>query len=153
MQACIQLHEEKPWVPNFKRVLIQPLQTVQKEWLGESIMRDDQLWYVPTKSFWEVHCNASHGGGATCDSQAHISFLTESGENAEFKYAYELQDGSMMVLSADQFDEECIWWGNNFQSYLKKISSSSMWNPLIFLLIIVAIFIILAIYYYMTTTR
>lgn len=118
MNKCIVLHRTKPWVPNFKRVLIRPLRKVNEAWLGQEVDIGGKVWNLPTDAFWEVHCNASHEGGAGCDVDIHTSFLTSDGSNAEFEYASELDNGEVQIQTEKEFNEECDFWKTRFENLL-----------------------------------
>lgn len=122
LKETIELHKTKPWITDFKRVLIRPLRSVDKAWLGEKISFTQRRpggetadWFVPTDAFWIVHANASHPVGKDdrhhCDSRIHTAFLTSTGSKAEFSYGYERKsDGVLVVEDADDFAAECRWW-------------------------------------------
>ena len=120
MDRCIALHKEKPWIPNFRRVLVQPQREVDQAWLGEKVRFGAETWYVPTRAFWEVHCRASHDGGPGCDAAKHTAFLALNAPNPEFLYAHQFRDGSLRVLSSQDFDRECRWWADHFRGGGRK---------------------------------
>ena len=115
---CILIHERaKPWIRGFRRVLIRPLRKVKREWLGRPVVIRGQTWHVPTRAFWQVHCKASHDGGAGCNVEVHTAFLTTTGKNAEFEYGYQTYQGTVVVEQRADFEKECVWWGQFFPSW------------------------------------
>ncbi len=121
MNECITLHNTKPWVKNFEEVLVRPLQaaidrgSVNPDWLGEEVTVEGNTWYRPTEEFWTVHCNAAHyPQGEGCSAATHTAFLTPTGADAEFEYCNMMKDGTAIIQTAKEFEEECGWWRKNF---------------------------------------
>jgi hypothetical protein len=135
MDRCIALHSSKPWVPNFDRVLIQPLRQVNPEWLGAPVTLQGSTWYEPTRAFWETHCQAAHQGGRGCSAQVHTAFLTSTGANAEFQYANVLKDGSFYIQDAQGFERECEWWRNQYE----QVQQQNAWAPAIALILLIGL--------------
>lgn len=109
---CITIHKTKPWIKDFNRVVVKPLQSTDPRWLGEIVRYDGDTWFVPTDVFWTLHCQAAHSG-KTCNVQAHVDFLSIGGKFPEFLYGSQLNDGTIIVQNAQQFEEECAYFTKN----------------------------------------
>jgi hypothetical protein len=137
LEETIAIHKTKPWIKDFRGVLIRPLKPVNKEWLGPRITLVSKSgktadWFAPTDAFWAVHAKASHPVGADdkhhCSAKIHTAFLTETGSNAEFAYGYQRKsDGVLVVETTADFAAECAWWDSYFA---KKAAGGARAGPL-----------------------
>lgn len=107
---AIHYHLVKAWIPDFKAVVISPLQSGLESLLGPPIFEWEGVqWYYPSLEFWKAHIRVSHGEkGAACDLNAHVDYLTSP--NGEFQYAVVLRDGSAFILGQEEFETECAFW-------------------------------------------
>lgn len=112
----VELHLSKPWLRNYKAMLLSPLRPNMDRWFKVPVLKaGGRIWYYPSTFWWTVHAKAAHPpNGAGCDPAIHARFLTESGAASEFAYATLFEDKSLDVLGARDFETECAWWEANF---------------------------------------
>lgn len=110
----VYLHQTKPWVPNFRSILIAPLKSGLDEFFAAQVFNWEGFdWYFPSIQWWVAHAKTSHPPrGRGCDVKSHVDFLTPDGQDAEFAYANVLADGNAYILNQADFEEECEFWKN-----------------------------------------
>jgi len=122
VRGSVNVHLEKPWIPNFWSVAIRAPKPGSESYFDFPIgYADDGVpWFFPSRQWWIAHANASHPssdggpGGMGCDVAVHTKFLSREGDVHEFDYATILTDGSMQVLGRADFEVECSWWTRAF---------------------------------------
>ena len=120
-QEFLDLHHRKPWVPQFRRVLIQPInQTEDGSWFGDIVYVKNESgnydkWYVPTDAFWQWHYKTCHmtPKGPGFNLENHVAFLTPNSPSPEVLYANELTDGTLVIQTAKEFQQEAYYLENN----------------------------------------
>ena len=124
VRGSINVHMEKPWIPNFWTVAIRaakpgsestPSPTRAQSFFDFPIgyAADGTLWFFPSRNWWIAHAKASHPDGG-CDVEVHTKFLSSEGSVHEFDYATVLTDGTMQILGRADFADECSWWSRAF---------------------------------------
>lgn len=126
VRGMINVHLEKPWIPNFWTVGIRAPKPGSESYFDFPIgfAEDGTSWFFPSRQWWIAHAHASHPpDGTGCDSDVHTKFLSADGDVHEFDYAAILTDGTIVVLGRGDFVEECAWWLRAFGSQPKDSSS------------------------------
>src|SRR5262245_51520001 len=126
----IKLHLTKPWIPDFKSIVIAPLRPDLDEFLAAHIFDwEGYSWYYPTMDWWLAHAHLSHpsprgyrGDGAGCSVEAHVEFLTPP--DGEFAYANILKNGDAYILDGKDFEQECEF----FRNFGPRPSQSSLYS-------------------------
>lgn len=110
----VRLHLTKPWVPDFKSIVIAPLRQGLEDFLDAAVFDwEGYQWHFPSAEWWMAHAKTSHPpNGRGCDVKAHTEFLTLEGADAEFAYANILKDGNAYILGQQDFEAECEFWKN-----------------------------------------
>ncbi len=105
-------HLNYPWLPGFQGVAISPLNRGLDNFLGRPLFDfNGMTFYYPSSDWWMAHSERSHPpGGAGCDAQVHIDFLTHDGSSPEFLYAIVMRNGDIKVADAADFENECSFW-------------------------------------------
>jgi hypothetical protein len=117
VRGMINVHLEKPWIPNFWTVAIRAPKPGSEQFFDVPLGYDEDglSWFFPSRQWWLAHANASHlPDGMGCDVAVHTKFLSREGEIHEFDYATILTDGTLQVLGRADFAEECTWWMRAF---------------------------------------
>jgi hypothetical protein len=119
VRGSVNVHMEKPWIPNFWSVAIRAPKPG-----GESqsyfdfpigYAADGMPWFFPSRQWWIAHSKASHPpDGRGCDVDVHTKFLSSAGSVHEFDYATVLTDGTLKILGRHDFAEECLFWKRAF---------------------------------------
>lgn len=113
VRGCINVHLEKPWIPNFWSVAIRAPKPGSESFFDVQIgtAEDGMPWFFPSKEWWAAHANVSHrSAGMGCDIDVHTNFLSREGKVYEFDYATIYLDGTLKVLGRVDFTEECEFW-------------------------------------------
>ena len=120
VRGMINVHLDKPWIPNFWSVAIRAPKPGSEAYFDFPIgyAEDGTSWFFPSRQWWLAHAQMSHPDGA-CDSEIHTKFLSSEGAVHEFDYASILLDETLKILSRADFVEECAWWERAFGSGLR----------------------------------
>jgi len=128
VRGMINVHLEKPWIPNFWTVAIRtpvaggesgPPPAGDQSYFDfpVGLAEDNTVWFFPSRQWWIAHAHASHPpDGTGCDADVHTKFLSNDGDVHEFDYATIQADGTIAVLGRTDFVEECAWWTRAFGS-------------------------------------
>jgi len=115
VSKMITLHITKPWVLDFKSIVISPLKENLEEFLAVHIFDWQEVpWFFPSDEWWMSHAKVSHspGNGLGCNLKNHVDFLTNETEDGEFLYANILKSGDAYILGRSDFEEECEYWNS-----------------------------------------
>lgn len=114
IENAIELHLYRPWMVDYKETLIAParkgvdLKFFQPDIIGYF---KNIPFYKPSDFFWETHVKVSHPpNGKGCDASVHNSFLTPTGDNAEFLYLIVYNDDTAELANEEIFHDECKEW-------------------------------------------
>lgn len=107
---AIHMHLTAPWIPDFKALVISPLQSGLETLLGPPMFEwEGAQWYYPSMEWWRAHIRVSHPEkGAGCDLRSHVDYLTHP--DGEFVIAAILRDSSAYILGLEEFETECTFW-------------------------------------------
>lgn len=113
MKMMVFLHLKKPWIAQYLSLAIAPLKPEGLEaYLADPVFEyKGKQFYFPSDRWWKSHGERSHEPmGEGCVEELHVEYLTKDGKSAEFLYAAILRDGSVKILEAKDFEEECRYW-------------------------------------------
>ncbi len=112
MKMMVFLHLKKPWIAHYLSLAIAPLKEGLEDYLADPVFEyKGKEFYFPSDRWWKSHGERSHEPmGEGCIKELHVEYLTKGGKSAEFDYAAVLRDGSVRILTAQDFDEECRFW-------------------------------------------
>ena len=112
MKMMVFLHLKKPWIAHYLSLAISPLKEGLEAYLGDRVFEwQGAQFFFPSDQWWKSHGERSHEPfGEGCIEGIHTEYLTPEGASAEFAYAAVLRDGSIRILTAADFAEECTFW-------------------------------------------
>jgi|SRR5271169_3481147 len=113
VRGMINVHLEKPWIPNFWTIAICAVKPGSESYFDFPIgfAEDGTSWFFPSRKWWMAHAHTSHPpDGSGCDIDTHAKFLSREGDGHEFDYAAVLRDGTLTILGRSDFAQECAWW-------------------------------------------
>jgi hypothetical protein len=117
VRGMIGVHLTSPWIPDFWSVAIRAVKPDSEGYFDFPIgyAEDGTSWFFPSRQWWLAHAQASHPpAGASCDAEAHTTFLSSEGSVHEFDYAAVLAGGQLSVLGRADFVLECALWTRAF---------------------------------------
>jgi hypothetical protein len=117
VRGMINVHLDKPWIPNFWSVAIRALKPGSEAYLDFPIgyAEDGTSWFFPSRQWWIAHAQASHPpAGTGCDVDVHTDFLSSDGKTHEFDYATVFLVGTIKILGRTDFVQECFFWQQAF---------------------------------------
>jgi len=132
VRGMINVHLEKPWIPDFWSVAIRAPKSGSQSYFDFPIgyAEDGTSWFFPSRQWWVAHAQASHPpAGTGCDVDVHTKFLSSEGSVHEFDYATVLAGGRLVVLGRADFVEECAWWTRAFGSWPQGPQGSQGGEP------------------------
>lgn len=119
VRSMINVHLTKPWIPGFWSVAIRAPKPGSESYLDfpMGLAEDGTAWFFPSRLWWLAHAAASHPpDGSGCDAAVHSKFLSSAGTAHEFDYATVFVDGTLKVLEAPDFAQECYFWQRAFSA-------------------------------------
>lgn len=117
VRGMINVHLEKPWIPDFWSVAIRAPKPGSESYFDFPIgfAEDGTSWFFPSRQWWIAHAQASHPpAGMGCDADVHTKFLSAEGSAHEFDYATVLAGGQLNILGRADFVLECTFWTRAF---------------------------------------
>lgn len=127
VRGMINVHLEKPWIPDFWSVAIRSFKPGSERYFDFPIgyAEDGTSWFFPSRQWWIAHAQASHPpAGIGCDIDVHTKFLSSEGSAHEFDYATVATGGQLTILGRADFARECAFWTQAFGSPQEEPSGS-----------------------------